>query len=100
MKKNVQEQLEVFTNTQKWQCYHHYQLCIPLYLQFSSVFAPYNIFIETRCQWMQENCILRLETPLVLLIWHSLKRSWQYWHSCIVESLRKTLAKALHIANY
>ena len=27
--------------------------------------------------------------------WHSWKRSWQYWHSCIVDSLWKTLIKLI-----
>ena len=34
--------LEFFTNTQSWQCvcWHSCQLCITIYLQFSSLFAP------------------------------------------------------------
>ena len=40
-----------------------------------------------------ENCISRLQTSLVCssFLTVQLKRSWQDWHSCIVDSLWKTL---------
>ena len=37
-----QVQIGFFTNTQNWQHWHYCQLCIPIYLQFPSLFATYD----------------------------------------------------------
>ena len=55
-----------FTNAPNWQYCHYCQLCIPIYLQFSSLFATYDASkFETRYQWMQYDYISRLQTSLV-----------------------------------
>ena len=42
-----------FTNTQNWQHWHYCQFCIPIYLQFPSLFATYDVSkCEIRYQWM------------------------------------------------
>ena len=64
--------IEVFTVTQNWQCWHYCQLCIPLCLQFSSLFAPTDINkLEIRNQGTHEDYISRLHALLDQLIFNS-----------------------------
>ena len=45
-----------FTITQSWQCWHYCQLCVPTYLQFSSLFTPTVVNKhEIRNQWVHED---------------------------------------------
>ena len=39
----VGEAFVFFTITQSWQCWHYCQLCIPIHLQFSSLFATNDV---------------------------------------------------------
>ena len=58
-----------FTNAQHWQYLHYCQLCIPIYLQFPSLFATYDIGkYDIKYQWMQYEHISRLQTSLVKFI--------------------------------
>ena len=82
--------IEFFTVTQSWRCW---QLCIPICLQFSSLFAPTDgNKWEIKNQGVDEDYISRL-----MLYWTSwflmveLKWSWQCCHSCIGEHLWKTI---------
>ena len=54
-----------FTNTKGWQCWHYCQLCVPINLQFSSLFASTadNKF-EIRNLGAYQDEILRLNTTL------------------------------------
>ena len=47
---------------------HYCQICIPIYLQFSSLFAPYFCKCEIICQQIQEDYISRMQTSLVWFI--------------------------------
>ena len=50
-----------FTITQSWQCWHYCQLCIPIYLQFSSLFITTVVNkCELRNQGVHEDSISRL----------------------------------------
>ena len=73
----------------------HTQLAIMALLptSYSHIFAIYDISkCDTRHQWVQADYISRLKTLLVLFISNgTAKQSWQYCHSCILESLFKTL---------
>ena len=43
----------VFINTQKCQHWHYCQICIPTYLQFSSLYAPHDVSkFKVRYQWV------------------------------------------------
>ena len=54
-----------FTITQSWQCWHYCQLCIPIYLQFSALFAPtVGSKCEIRNQGAHEDYISRFH-PLL-----------------------------------
>ena len=58
-----------FTITQSWQCWHYCQLCIPIYLQFSSLFAPTVVSkCEIRNQGVHEDYVSRLHALLEQLI--------------------------------
>ena len=59
----------IFTNTQNWQYWHCFQLCIPRNLQFSSLFALHDASKCTiRYQWVQKDYIWRLWNLFSLLI--------------------------------
>ena len=63
---------EFFTVTQNWQCWHYCQLCIPICLQFSSLFAPTDINkLEIRNQGTHEDYISSLNALLDQLIFNS-----------------------------
>ena len=52
----------------------------------SFLFAPNDASkCEIRCQWVQEDYILRFQNSLVLYISDGSAKSWQYWDSCITE---------------
>ena len=54
-----------FTITQSWQWWHYCQLCIHIYLQFSSLFAPTVLSkCEIRNQGVHEDYISRLNALL------------------------------------
>ena len=58
-----------FTKTQNWQYWHYCQLCIPIYMQFPSLFTPHDVSkCDIRYQWVQADYISRLKTLLVLFI--------------------------------
>ena len=60
---------EFFTNTQGWQCWHYCQLCVHIYLQFSSLFTTTDVSkYEIRNQWVYDHCILRSNATLDWLI--------------------------------
>ena len=60
---------QFFINTQNWQYWHYCQLCITMYLQLRSFFAPCDISkCEIRCQWVYEDYISGLKTSLVSFI--------------------------------
>ena len=59
----------VFTNTQNWQYWHYFQLCILRNLQFSSLFALHDASkCKIRYQWVKGDYIWRLWNSLFLLI--------------------------------
>ena len=65
------------------------QLCVPVHSQFPSLFIPYDVGkYEIRCQLVYEYYIPRLHTSLIFVILNDTQpeQSWQYWHSCIIES--------------
>ena len=82
-----------FTNTQRWQYWHYCQFCIPIHLQFPSLFAPYNFSkCEIRCQWSIRVLYFKTSAHWSGSFWMAqLRRSCQYWHSGIADSLWKTL---------
>ena len=43
LSKVVLSPFEFFTNTQGWQFWHYCQRCIPIYLQFSSLFTSIDV---------------------------------------------------------
>ena len=46
--------VDIFTKTQNWRYWHYCQLCIPIYLQFPSLFAQYGISkYEIRYQFVK-----------------------------------------------
>ena len=58
-----------FTNTQIWQRWHYWQICIPIHLQFSSLFASNDVSKrEIGNQGVLEDYISRLHIWLDLLI--------------------------------
>ena len=58
-----------FTNSQNWQYWHYCQLCIPIHLQFPSLFSPYEVSkCDISYQWLWVDYISRLQTLLVLFI--------------------------------
>ena len=60
---------EFFTSTQGWQCWHYCQLCVPTYLEFSSLFTLTNVSKwEIGNQRAQEDYILKINVSLDLLI--------------------------------
>ena len=64
-----------------WQHWHYCQICISIYFQIPTLFTPPGVSkYELRCQCVQENCMSKFQSSLVLFI--SIE---QYWHSCIVE---------------
>ena len=66
---NGGENSRAFTNIQDSQYCHYWQLCIPKYLHFHSIFTPCIVSkCEIRCQWVPEDYISMLYTSLVLLI--------------------------------
>ena len=60
-----------FTITQSWQCWNYCQLCIPTYLQFSSLFAL-TVFskCEIRDQGVREDYISGLNALLKQLLFN------------------------------
>ena len=73
------------TSTQNWQYWHHYQLFISVYLQFPSLIAP-NVKLDVSGfkGIMFQGCRFPWSSSFSIA---QLKQSWQYWHSCIAESL-------------
>ena len=67
---------QFFTNALDWQYCHFCQLCVPTHLPFTSLFTAcvVNVNLDVNFSW---------------LLMAQLKQSWQYWHSCIVESFWK-----------
>ena len=62
-------EFEFFTNIQSWQCWHYFQLCVPIYLQFSSLFIITVVSkYEIRNQWVYDHYILRWNATLDWLI--------------------------------
>ena len=62
---------EFFTNTQSWQCWHYCQLCIPIYLQFSCLFASTDVGkCEIRNLELYEDYIWRSNALLDQLIFN------------------------------
>ena len=60
---------EFFTITQSWQCWHYWQLCNLIYLQFSALFALiYVSKCEIRNQGIHENYISWIQSLLDDLI--------------------------------
>ena len=63
--------LVFFTITQSWQCWHYCQLCVAIYLQFSSLFATNDTSnCEVRNQGIHEDYISRLHASLAQLIFN------------------------------
>ena len=61
----VKAVFEFFINIKRWQYWHYYQLCIPIYLQFSSLFAPIDVSkCEIRNQGVHEDYISGLHALL------------------------------------
>ena len=61
--------IEFFTNIQGWQYWHYCQLCVPTYLQFSSLFITTDVSkYEIRNQWVYDYYILRPNATLDWLI--------------------------------
>ena len=92
-----------FTNTQNGQYWYYCQLCIPRYLQFPALF-PLNMLVNVTLditgykQIIFQDWRLRWSFPFLKT---QLKRSWQYWHPCIVESLWKNLLlKIIQFTDY
>ena len=57
--------VEFFTNAQSWQCWHYFQLCIPIYLWFFSLFFPTDVrFLEIRSQGVYEDYVSKLNALL------------------------------------
>ena len=61
----LDELIEFFTFTQSWQCWHYCQLCIPVHMRFSHLFATNNVSkCEKRNQGIHEDYISRLHALL------------------------------------
>ena len=86
----------VFTNTQNWQHWHYCQLCNPTYLQFFVPYLHWRMVVNMKFNISDEMRIIfqgwKLHWSRSFLM-AELKRSWQCCHSCIMESLWKTLVK-------
>ena len=68
---NLRNPFEFFTVTQSWQCLHYCQLCVPTYLQFSSLIASTDVSTcEISNQGVCEDYILRLNATLFWLIFN------------------------------
>ena len=72
---------KLFTNAQNCQYWHYCQFCVPIYLKFLLY-----LHMSIRDSWVKVAFFI---SSLFLLA--QVKRSWQYCHSCIVESVFKTL---------
>ena len=76
-------------NRQYW---HYCQFCVPIYLQF--FLYLHHIILVYVAVGIRGSCFRAayfIDNSLFLKA--QLKRSWQYWQSCIVEILRKTLPR-------
>ena len=63
--------LVFFTITQSWQCWHYCQLCVVIYLQFSSLFATNDASkCEIRNQGIHQDYISRLHASSAQLIFN------------------------------
>ena len=79
-----------FTITLSWQCWYYCQLCICHFLLYLQRMMSVNVKLENKGY-------MKIIFQGHMFYWNSwflmaeLKRSWQYWHSCIAESLWRTL---------
>ena len=83
----------VFTNTQIWQYCHYCQLLFPYICSFLRNMCHVIVVNVKLYISMYRRVIFQGYRFFGILIISSgtAKQSWQYWHSCIVESLLKTI---------